>query len=191
MGRLGPIQRPAQEDGECSRYIWMPDGHEVGVSPGTWTSERPRRAPAPGNSLRGLNACDLLGPSETAAVLGSEGAKPEPDFGQWTYYWEHSPLRITVEFFRGRPHTDGPNGKQSKAGSRNAFVQPGKKEGDGDTGCEITIVHRAYRVPDPVNGERVELADVTVETKENIGSKRLCDLAIGLAYSMAGRLPPR
>ncbi len=213
LGRLGPIQRPAPENGECSRYIWMPDGHEVGVfarhtdnrpadlcgmaeavAGGVVTElaagEIPRRPPAPGNSLRGLNACDLLGPSETAAVLGSEGVKPEPDFGQWTCYWEHAPLQITVEFFRSRPQVEGPDGNRIKAGSRDAFVEPGQKEGDGDTGCEITIVHRSYRVADPVNGERVEVADVTVETKENISAERLCDLAVGLANSMAGRLPP-
>ncbi len=211
-GRLGPIQRPAQEKGECPRYIWMPDGHEIGVfarhranrpadlcgmaeavASGAITTlaagEIPRRTAAPPGSLRSLNACDLLEPADTAAVLGVTGVKPEPDFGQWTCYWEQSPLQIIVEFHRKRPPVDGPDGKKIKVGIREAFVEPDQVAGDNDIGCEITIVHRRYRAADPAGGEWVEAADVTVETKEKIPSQRVCDMTLELAESVVGRLP--
>nr|WP_246481682.1 protein kinase [Amycolatopsis umgeniensis] len=127
-GRLGPIQRPAQANGECPRYIWMPDGHEVGVfarhrenrptdlcgmaeavASGVITvlaaGEIPRRPVATADSLRRLSACDLLEPADTTAVLGVAGVKPEPDFGQWTCYWEQAPLQVIVDFHRNRPRS--------------------------------------------------------------------------------------
>ncbi|WP_410585397.1 serine/threonine-protein kinase [Amycolatopsis sp. lyj-108] len=213
LGRLGPIQRPAPEKGECPRYVWMPDGHEVGVfarhlengradlcgmaeavASGVVVAlaagEVPRRPAAPAGSLRNLNACDLLEPDDTASVLGVAGVKPEPDFGQWTCYWEQAPLQVIVEFHRNRPPVDGPDGRLIKIGSRDAFVEPAQKAGDGDIGCEITIVHRRYRAADPADGEWAEVADVTVETKENISSEKLCAMAIDLSKSVTNRLPP-
>ncbi|WET82429.1 serine/threonine-protein kinase [Amycolatopsis sp. QT-25] len=212
-GRLGPIQRPAARKGECPRYIWMPDGHEIGVfarhegnrpadlcgmaeavASGAITvlaaGEVPRRAAAPGNSLRNLNACELLEPADVTAVLGVAGVKPEPDFGQWTCYWEQAPLQVIVDFHRKRPQIEGPDGTKITVGSREAYVEPGQIAGDDDIGCEITITHRRYRAPDPDDGDWIEAADVTVETKAQIPAERRCDLAIGLARSVADRLPP-
>ncbi|MDT0342131.1 serine/threonine-protein kinase [Streptomyces litchfieldiae] len=166
-GTVGVV-REAEEDGECTRILLLPDDNWITVSAQHWDDGSPdlcamadaatdhavgvlndpgtiprRPAPFPAGSLARYNACALPGAEALAAALpGVDAGAPETGFGDWSCMW-HSTTDdgwADLRFDRAEPVTPEAGDPTQLAGHR-AAVLP---EAEGEGTCRMKLEYRTY-----------------------------------------------
>lgn len=220
QGELGPIVAFPEQSDECHRTISLPDLNQVEIiakrlqewpdaplcemaqamAEGTrdmLSREEfiPRRRDSfESRSLASLRACDLLDEDDIADTLGVPGVNPEPDFGNWTCYWQREDLGLDVTLSFDRQWWETPQERVEHhgeehimVGSRDAFREVENEKGKDY--CEIDIVHRRYHINDhPIHQDWRELVTLSA-AKDNTPPETLCQAATTLAHTVVDGLP--
>jgi serine/threonine protein kinase len=216
-GQLGQVERFDEQDGKCKRAVRLSDGNQMLISvrhkdgrPAPLCQiaeavttdayavlsrgEIPRRTtPIPADSLGSLDACSLLTDADITKSVGVPGLEPDPTFGNWTCTWGTDPVEVDVAFERDYPptagHEPGDDGDPIKLGTKDAMFENRESGDDNNPICVVTIVHKRYEKEIGFNKQGwTELAEVSVETERDT-PERLCEMAIGVARSVADKLP--
>ncbi|QIS19439.1 serine/threonine-protein kinase [Nocardia terpenica] len=207
IGTVGVLRVTPSAD-ECRRTILLPDHYQIDVdahairdgrfdlcgiadaaaTPVVRTVSRgplPRRgSPPPANSLFGADACGLLGREAISEYPGVDATHPTAGFGRWDCRWTSTvtPGSVLVRFDRNPPLTAA-DGQPVTLAGRDAFVQP---NGYGNSDCTVRIVYRSYTTETSTQAEELVLVVLSGPQPP----QQRCQLATGLAESVAAHLPP-
>lgn len=150
----------------------------------------PRRSAFSAGSLGSVDACTLLSDDAVTAAVGAP-VKPEPDYGNWTCYWENkaNDMQAGLEFDREWPLANYPPDGETRISVDGRLAYVDTDEG----GCQVELVYRRYTPAIPSQKGTPVQRDETVTVhldKENAGDgKSLCPAATTLAKAVASRLP--
>jgi len=215
-GQLGPIEYPPEREGTCVRSIPLPDDNQVVITAqnqGGYPSELcamasevagsvlsklgqatqiPRRGkPFDSDSLANADACATLKEDELATVFTTP-VTPEPDFGNWTCYWQTDSFDLTLVFSREWPEDADDDETTVSTGVGEGYVGTDSNAGEGATGCEIEIIHREYVEDTAINDEWMEVAMLSLDSKDgSVPEEALCEKVTALGRLIAPRLPGR
>lgn len=200
------VVRTPEADGECDRYLLLPDRYVVDVSanfqgdgngPANLCSMAdaavtpavaelrkgtlPRRS-LPASSLARLNTCDLLDTRALSRALGGTVGGHQEGFGGWTCRWSSSgDLSVMLRYDQTDP-LSSQDGTPVRLDGREAYVTPG---GDGGNDCLVRVINRSFT---DNNGQPTEeVVYLVVDGHEPQAT--LCSPAKALAADTVPRLP--
>ncbi|PWW63343.1 hypothetical protein [Actinokineospora spheciospongiae] len=152
----------------------------------------PRRGkPFDPRSLANADACATLAEDELATVFTTPVA-PEPDFGNWTCYWQTDSFDLTLVFSREWPEDADDDETTVSTGVGEAHVGTDSNADEGATGCEIEIIHRRYVEHTAVNDDWMEVATLSLDSEDgSVPEEALCEKVTALGRVIAPRLPGR
>ncbi|GAA1683255.1 hypothetical protein GCM10009765_35580 [Fodinicola feengrottensis] len=214
-GKLGQVQPVPPTENRCQRSIALPNlylvvisarqvhnqpaplcGAAEAVALGTYgllaNGPIPHRPAYKSPSTGALDACTLLSGKEISTAIGA-AVSAEPDYGNWTCYWEHGGRQVTVSFGREYPlEGDPPDGTKTTVSGRLAYVDTSTNDGRRDE-CDLTLVHRRY-TPTVASEkgtppQREETVIVSLENKDTSNVQTECAAATVLASALVARLP--
>ncbi|WP_163509105.1 serine/threonine-protein kinase [Fodinicola acaciae] len=210
-GKLGQVQADPPTENRCKRTIPLPNlyrvvifARQVNNKPAELCGAAeavalaaygklaqgpiPRRTSFEADSTASVDACRLLTGAAVKTAIG-RAAPAEPDYGNWTCYWQNATRQVTIEFGREWPlEDDPPDGARISVGGRLAFMDTSE---DGE--CDVTVVHRRYTpIVASEKGtprERDETVTITLEDKNITDGTGLCPDVTAMAQVAVSRLP--
>jgi hypothetical protein len=201
----GEIEEPAptpEDDGDCRRFLILPDGNKFTVSVIHWEGSAaplcdvadeaishardvlnrgqfPRRPqPYPAGSIARVDACSLLTSGDVVRALGQDIAG-DPTFANWGCGWQFGPKDVYVGFDRESAPLASPERREIRIGTRTAYVQEGTS-GWPDA-CQVEFVYRD-------TGQWLETVELYVEEAGTTPADN-CAEAETMARSLGERLP--
>ena len=214
LGDFKIISEPQPEPTQCYRYVVLPDQNmlvvwaftmddamnpcvlsDIGVNAAiqhlrTVGSIPVLPNPVDANSLRRVNACQLLTAADLAEVPRLDASQVYPRYFNWDCVWgtdrktDYSAPWVETQFDSRDPLTSEENGPLQTIAGRSVFVQ--STTDSTHNYCTAHVVHT--NTPQPTGAAIEESVSIVVHA--NVPSDQQCQLAVKLATKVIPHLPP-